>query len=96
MARVIKLDTLAYAAEDAKGNYLTHLGQFPLQIVGTEIDPSKYQGISTVTATPKKPSQDDSSPSELTIESSGEKVPKLKLASWESLTAFKLGYAKDK
>lgn len=94
VARVIKLDTLAYAAEDAKGNYLAHIGQFPLQIIGTEIDPLKYRGISTVTATPKNLSKDDAAPPELTIESTGEKVPKLKLSSWESLTAFKRGYAK--
>jgi hypothetical protein len=94
VARIIKLDTLAYAAEGAKGRYLAHLGQFPLQIVGTRSGLTKLRGISTVTATPKKPSTDDLSPSELIVTRDGVRVPKLKLAAWESWPAAKRGYAK--
>ncbi|WP_154668327.1 hypothetical protein [Pseudoduganella violaceinigra] len=32
IARIVKLDSLAYAAEDAKGNYASHIGQFPPKI----------------------------------------------------------------
>jgi hypothetical protein len=29
VAKIVKLDSLAYVAEDANGKYLSHLGQFP-------------------------------------------------------------------
>ncbi len=93
-ARVIKLDTLAYVAEDEKGKYLTHLGQFPLQLSGTTIDFTKLRGISTATAAPKKISKDDISPGELVVSAEGVKVPKIKLTAWESWPAAKRGYAK--
>jgi hypothetical protein len=93
-ARVIKLDTLAYVAEDEKGKYLTHLGQFPMQVAGTSIDYTKLRGISTVTAMPKKVSKDDTSRTELIVSAEGVKVPKIKLAAWESWPAAKRGYAK--
>lgn len=35
IAKVVKLDSLAYAAEDSKGNYAAHLGQFPPKIEAT-------------------------------------------------------------
>lgn len=93
-ARIVKLDALAYAAEDAAGAYLTHLGQFPVQIVGAAVDPNRLQDISTVMATPAKPSKDDTSPVELKLTRSGAEVPKLKAVAWKSWEEAKSSYAK--
>lgn len=94
VARIVKLDTLAYAAEDEKGNYLIHVGQMPLQIQGLDGDLAKYQGISTVTATPQQPSDNDNTKSELIIKAEGAEVPKVKLAGWENYAALKDGFVK--
>ena len=94
VARVIKLDTLAYLAEDEKGKYLTHLGQFPVQVDATSLDLAQLRGISTVIAQPKKVSKNDTTRSELIVTAEGVSVPKLKLAAWESWPAAKRGYAK--
>jgi hypothetical protein len=32
ISKIVKLDSLSYAAEDAKGNYASHIGQFPPKI----------------------------------------------------------------
>lgn len=94
VARIIKLDTLAYTAEDKKGKYLTHLGQLPSQIIGVRGALAKLQGISNATATPAAPCEDDAKPAELILNSSGMKVPAIKLNPWRSWTAAKRGYAK--
>ena len=94
VAKIIKLDTLAYTAEDEKGKYLTHLGQLPSQIIGVRGVLAKLQGISTVTAAPAKPSEDDAKPAELILNSTGANVPNLKLNPWRTWTAAKRGYAK--
>ena len=94
VAKIIKLDSLAYAAEDANGAYLTHLGQFPVQIVGSAADMNRLQDISTVTATPGKPSKNDAAPVELKVARSGADVPKLQVSAWKSWPEAKRSYAK--
>ncbi len=93
VGRVTKLDSLAYVAEDPTGKYLTHLGQFPPQLAAGGVDVSSLRGISTATATPAEPSEDDSVPTKLVIESGGAKVPDLKLVPWKSWPTAKRGYA---
>lgn len=94
VAKIFKLDTLAYAAEDAKGKYLSHLGQMPSQIIGVRGALAKLQGISSITAAPATPSGDDGKPVELIPASTGVPVPRLKLNPWRSWTAAKRGYGK--
>ncbi len=94
VSRIVKLDTLAYAAENEKGEYLIHVGQMPLQIQDLAGDVAKYQGISTVTATPRQASDNDKAKSELIIKTEGVAVPKLKLTGWENYTALKQGFEK--
>ena len=94
VAKIIKLDTLAYTAEDAKGLYLAHLGQLPPQIIGVRGVLAKLQGISSVTAAPVQPSENDAKPVELISTSAGVPVPNIKLNPWRSWTAAKRGYAK--
>lgn len=92
-ARIFKLDTLTYAAEDASGKYLAHIGQMPLQVLNPETDMSKYMGINTVTTTLKAASTDDKSPSEVVVKKTDVAAQKLKLSSWESLDGVKKGFA---
>jgi hypothetical protein len=94
VARIVKLDTLAYAAEDENGEYLIHVGQMPLQIQRLGGDLAKYPGVSTVTATPKQPSDNDKTNSELIIKAEGAEVPKLKLVGWEDYAALRKGFVK--
>jgi len=94
VARIIKLDTLAYVAEDTKGESLSILGQIPLRIVGMRGGLTKFRGISTVTAAPREASTDDDSPTELIVKQGGVKVPELKLAAWKSWTDLKRGYSR--
>jgi hypothetical protein len=91
--RIVKLDTLAYAAEDAKGNYLAHVGQFPPLISGMGTNIKTQQGISTVTALPSQPSKNDEEAVKLNFASSGAAVPKVKLAAWRSWADAKRRYA---
>ena len=93
-ARIVKLDSLAYAAEDASGTFLANLGQFPVQIAGIPADATVLQGISTVTATPGAPTKDDKTKVELKVERSGAEVPKLKVTPWKSWPEAKRSYAK--
>jgi hypothetical protein len=64
IAKVIKLDSLAYAAEDAKGNYATHIGQFPPKIEAslTEKGPPR---LGEVLAEPEVRTTDDKHPPKL-------------------------------
>lgn len=93
VARVIRLDTLAYVAEDQKGAYLAHVGQFPPLISGMPIDPAARNAISTVTALPRKASASDEAPGKLKVSRGGAEVPQLKLAAWRSWADAKRRYA---
>ena len=94
ISRIVKLDTLCYAAEDEKGNYLAHIGQFPVQIPDQNTAATSHKDISTVTAMPKQKSTSDKSPGELVMKAEGAKPQKLKLVGWESYAAFKRSFAK--
>lgn len=93
VARIVKLDTLAYAAEDAKGNYLAHVGQFPPLISGMGTNAKTQQSISTATALPSQPSKNDEDAVKLSFASSGAAVTKVKLAAWRSWADAKRRYA---
>jgi hypothetical protein len=93
VARIVKLDTLAYVAEDEKGSYLAHVGQFPPRIVATGVDSAALRGISTVTAVPGKPSDNDDAPGEPTISKGGDPVPAITLGEWRSWDDAKSRFA---
>jgi hypothetical protein len=95
ISKIIKLDTLAYSAEDAAGNYITHIGTIPPRISGHEnVKFEDLSGISTVIASPIKKTNDDKTKVELAAEKSGVKVPKLKLEAWQSYEQLKKEYSK--
>jgi hypothetical protein len=94
VARIVKLDTLAYAAEDEVGTYLAHLGQFPPLVSGISASSKTRQGISTMTALPVERSENDEAPAKLSIATSGAAVPTtLKVGAWRSWADAKRRYA---
>lgn len=93
VARIVKLDTLAYVAEDERGSYLAHVGQFPPAIAGSAAALKGLRDISTVTAIAARRVEDDSLPVDLTVMQSGAKVPALKLTAWRSWADAKARYA---
>ncbi len=94
VARVVKLDTLTYVAEDEKGKYLGHVGTFPSQVVTVATDLTKLRGISSFTAAPKSPSKDDTAPGEMAVTPGGVKVPRAKLVPFDTWPGTKRGYGK--
>jgi hypothetical protein len=93
VARVVKLDSLAYVAEDANGGHLAHIGHLPPKLPSTVASAKNLAAISTATAIGPQGGTDDGAPTELKVSSSGAPVPKLKLAGWKSRPALKAGYA---
>jgi hypothetical protein len=93
VARIVKLDSLAYAAEDANGGHLAHIGHLPPKLPSTVASAKNLAAISTATAIGPQGGTDDGAPTELKVSSSGAPVPKLKLAGWKSRPALKAGYA---
>src|SRR5712691_3980249 len=59
VARVVKLDTLAYLAEDAKGGYLAHLGQFPPLLTGVPGKLPEERTLSSLESHPAVASKSD-------------------------------------
>jgi hypothetical protein len=93
--KILKLDTLAYVAEDNKGYYLAHVGTMPQRISDMEnIDLAKQVGISTTIASPAQTSKDDKKKVELVVKKDGVKVPKLKMIPWDSYEQLKKQFAK--
>lgn len=97
VARVYKIDALCYAAEDAKGAYLAHLGQFPPQVQLPAIDPAAPREPSGVVAGPAKagvaPLPSDEKPGKLTLTTTGSKVVQPKVVPWKTWAGAKKGYA---
>lgn len=92
VARVVKLDALAYVAEDAKGTYLTHLGQFPP--VPTSITARAAGGaLSSIESHPTRASPSDKRVAKQQVKSAGADAPKPKLTPWQSWARAKRQYA---
>jgi hypothetical protein len=93
VARVVKLDSLAYAAEDAKGKYLAHLGQFPPMPTATPTTMPKKRTISSLETHPVTASKTDKRVAKQQPERAGARAPKPKVAPWPSWGQAKKGYA---
>ena len=92
VGRILKMDTLTYSAEDARGQFLTNIGQLPLRIVGMKGDTREQELINGVIAKPGKPSKNDDAPGKMVLTKEGGPAPDLKLVAWESWSAAKQGY----
>jgi hypothetical protein len=93
VAKVVKLDSLAYAAEDAKGNYLTHLGQFPPMPAGIPAELPKKRTISSLETHPVRTSKTDKRVAKQEAQRAGARAPKPKVEPWPSWGRAKKQYA---
>lgn len=87
-----KLDTLAYAVEDARGRQLATLGSQPPRIVGLGAAKGEPEPIEE-TWGPAAPSKDDGAPLPGVHSVSGPAPADLSFAPWESWDALKQGFA---
>lgn len=94
VARIIKLDTLAYAAENAEGKLLGHVGQFPPAILASAKTLKALNGISTVKALSGETDASDNEPGELKVVTEGDPMPEVKMAPWRSWAEAKRRYTK--
>jgi hypothetical protein len=99
-AQYFKLDTLAYAAEDAKGNLVATLGQLPPKIEGMQMAwLDQPQELTEETWVPDAPPPDDSGAENVTgtlvITGPAAPPPDLVIGEWSSWSAMKTGYAES-
>lgn len=92
VAKVVKLDSIAYAAEDAKGTYLSHIGQFPPMPTGLPGVLPKDVLLSSLETHPATTSKDDKRAGKQTAKRAGTKAPKPKVAPWPSWAQAKKQY----
>lgn len=93
LARMVKIDTLAYAAEDQAGNYLGHLGQFPPRIEGKTISAQGAPTMGDVLAAPGARSENDRTPGELKMVRNERASHGVKLSAWKEWREAKAGFA---
>lgn len=87
-----KLDTLAYAAEDAQGRQVATKGAQPARIIGLEANDVAPAPIEEAWG-PATSAVDDSTPLPGVHSSSGPAPANLSFAPWESWAAMKQGFA---
>ncbi len=99
IARFYKLDTLAYAAEDANGNQVAYLGSQLTKISGQ--DPAWLNQPTTLSEqiwTPDQQAQNDSNTTQIsgTLVTSGPNPPSsLQMGGWLSWNELKAGYTQS-
>jgi len=92
-ARVVKLDSLAYACEDEKGTYLAHIGQFPPMPSGLPRALPKDQQPSSLESHPASPSKTDKRVAKQGVKQTGARTARPKLVAWPSWNQAKKQYA---
>jgi hypothetical protein len=92
-ARLVKIDTLSYAAEDKAGNHLGHLGQFPPRIEGQSISARGAPSQGDVLAAPAAHSDNDRAPTELKFVRNERASHGVKLSEWKDWGQAKAGFA---
>ena len=92
-ARVVKLDALAYACEDAKGKYLAHIGQFPPMPAGLPRALPKERQTSSLESHPATASKDDRRVGKQQVKQTGVRAAKPKVTPWPTWPQAKKQYA---
>lgn len=92
-ARVVKLDSLAYACEDAKGKYLAHVGQFPPMPTALPRTLPKERTISSLESHPATASRNDKRVGKQQVKQTGVKAARPKVAPWPTWAQAKKQYA---
>jgi hypothetical protein len=90
-ARIVKLDTLSYAAEDRAGTLLGHLG--PPRIEGADISARGAPSLGNVLAQPAKGSENDRQPGELKLVRNERPSHGVKLSEWKDWEQVKAEFA---
>jgi hypothetical protein len=93
VARVVKLDSLAYVAEDAKGTYLSHIGQFPPMPTGLPTSLPPKRKLSSLQTHPTTATKTDKRVVKQAVETTGARLPKPKVLAWKSWGQAKKQYA---
>jgi hypothetical protein len=93
VARVMRLDSLAYAAEDARGNFVAHIGQFPPRPTGLPGTLPKDIVLSSLEARPATRSENDRRVGKQQARRTRARALKPKVAPWPSWAQAKKGYA---
>jgi hypothetical protein len=81
IAKMHKLDSLAYAAEDAKGNYASHLGQFPPKIEASGMQDAPRLG--EFRAEPEMRTENDANPPKLRFVQNDRSTHGIKASGWK-------------
>jgi hypothetical protein len=92
-ARVIKLDTLAYASEDEKGTLLSHIGQFPPMPAGLPRALPKEPQPNSLQTVPVTASKSDKRVAKQQAKQVGVKTGRPQLTSWPTWARAKRQYA---
>ena len=91
--KVIKLDTLAYACENEKGAFLSHIGQFPPMPAGLPRTLPKEPQPSSLQTIPATASKNDKRVAKQQVKQTGAKTGRPKLTAWPSWGQAKKQYA---
>lgn len=81
IAKMHKLDSLAYAAEDAKGNYASHLGQFPPKIEASGMQTAPRLG--EFRSEPEFRTENDNNPPKLHFVKNDRSTHGVKASGWK-------------
>lgn len=95
VAKVWRIDSLCYVAEDGGKKYLGHLGQFPPHVTfpSTALKLDAYPG--GIVATAARGAATDKGKSKLAVTASGRKPPVAKMQAWGSWAKAKASYRKS-
>lgn len=90
--RVVKLDALAYAAEDARGGLLGHIGTMPPKLTGVPAELPRKLPQGSATASPADAEEDGERATPLKLRRSREQRP-ITVGEWRSWSELTRGYA---
>ncbi len=93
VAKVVKLDTLAYVGEDARGTYLTHIGQFPPMPSRVPKTLAKERPLSSLESHPAAASKSDRRVAKQEVKLTRARAPRPALSAWKSWGQAKKQYA---
>lgn len=93
VAKVMRLDSLTYAAEDARGNFVSHIGQFPPMPTGLPGTLPKEVELSSLEARPTTASKNDRRVGGQQAKRTGIRALKPKVTPWPSWQEAKKQYA---
>jgi hypothetical protein len=94
VARVVKVDSLAYVAEDADGQMVAHVGQLPLMLEGLPQLEDHRGAISSLEAIPRQRTKDDHDvgDGEVELVRTGPKPPEVRFVDPERWERFRDGF----